>query len=103
MRPSLGSVSSKGCFRISRSYDGIGAMAKCPEDLRMVVEAILTPEAKSGIPEGGFKSALMGKKGLEGMRIGFVESTWGTGEGKWGSDPVVSLQLSWELSSRRKH
>lgn len=59
------------------------------------------PEAKKRIPEGGYASVMTGKMGWEGMRIGFVESRWGTGAeekwgkeasgGKWGSDPVVSV------------
>lgn len=96
MRPTLGSVAAKGCFRISRSFDGIGAMAKTPEDLAPLIEAILTPEAKAKVPEGGFKSVM--KQTWEGMRIGFVESTWGradaAGKSKWGSDPIVSLPCS---------
>lgn len=89
MRPTLGSVSAKGCFRISRSFDGIGAMARTPTDLAPLVEAILTPEAKKKIPEGEFERVM--KRGWDGMRVGFVESTWGgRGEGKWGTDPVVS-------------
>ena len=89
MRPTLGSVSAKGCFRISRSFDGIGAMAKTPSDLALLVEAILTPQAKKKIPEGSFETVM--KRSWDGMRIGFVESTWGGGmEGKWATDPVVS-------------
>jgi hypothetical protein len=74
-------------------------MAKTPMDLAPLVEAILTPEARRKVPEGGFESVVKG--GWEGMRIGFVESTWGTGneekwgkpasETKWGKDPVVSF------------
>ena len=106
MRPTLGSVSGKGCFRISRSFDGIGAMAKSPNDLKMVVEAILTPEVKVGIPKGGFASVMKGKKGLEGMRIGFVKSSWGSGDDvwedtakgkKWGRGLVVSFSSSFMM------
>jgi amidase len=98
MRPSLGSVSAKGCFRISRSFDGVGAMAKTPGDLGPLIEAILTPEAKRKAPEGGFGAAMKGASGWEGMRVGFVESMWGGGdEGKWGGDLVVSvLSESWD-------
>jgi amidase len=90
MRPSLGFVSAKGCFRISRSLDGIGAMAKTPNDLAPLIEAILTPEARARIPDGGFKGVMKGN--WEGMRVGFVESTWGgADEEKWGGELVVSV------------
>lgn len=98
MRYTLGSVSAKACFRISRSFDGIGAMAKT-KDLAPLIEAILTPESKLKIPEGGFESVM--QRSWEGMWIGFVESTCGVageednpGKQKWGSDPVVSLLCS---------
>ena len=77
LRPTHGWVSSKGCFRISRSFDGIGGMAKTPGDLAVLIDAILTPAARKQIPEGGFATAMKGKAGLEGMRIGFVERQWG--------------------------
>jgi amidase len=72
MRPSLGSVSAKGCFRISRSFDGVGAMAKTPGDLGPLIEAILTIEAKGKVPDGGFGAVMKGGSGWEGMRVGFV-------------------------------
>ena len=91
MRPSLGSVSTGGCFRISRSFDGIGAMAKTPHDLVPLIEAILTPEALTRIPEGGFASVMKGS--WDGMRIGFVETLWGGADEartqKWRRDLVV--------------
>ena len=109
IRPTLGFVSAKGCFRISHSFDGIGGMAKTPSDLALITEAILTPEAKKRLPEGGFASVMKGKESLEGMRIGFVETLWGTGNDleakeashrKWGRDPVVgisSLKERWSI------
>ncbi|KAG0650131.1 amidase [Hyphodiscus hymeniophilus] len=97
MRPTHGSVSAKGCFRISRSFDGIGGMAKTAADLAMLIEVILTPEASKRVPGGGFVSVMKGKAGLEGLRIGFVDSKWGTNEEtrdeKWGTNPVVSRLL----------
>ncbi len=43
MRPSLGTVSTEGLYRISRSFDGVRAMAKTPYDLAFLVESILRP------------------------------------------------------------
>ena len=66
-------------------------MAKTPQDLALLIEAILTAEAREKAPEGGYGSVMKGKEGWEGMKVGFVESTWGGGdEQKWRKGPVVS-------------
>ena len=44
MRPAHGSVSAKGVFRISRSFDVIGLMARTPYDVNLLAESILTPK-----------------------------------------------------------
>jgi amidase len=86
MRPTLGSVSPKGVFRISKSYDGIGAMARTPLDLSLLVEGILSPGF--GKSFGGFLT-----KSWEGLRVGVVESTYGVSSEenkvKWTSEPIV--------------
>ena len=65
-------------------------MAKTPADLALLVETILNPEAKKGIPDGGYASVMKGATGWEGMRIGFVESTWGGGDKvKWEGELIV--------------
>ncbi len=91
MRPAHGSVSSRGVFRISRSFDAIGAMARTSYDLSLIVESILTPEARSKLPENGYRDSLMGS--WEGLRVGILPSTWGGGgsdhKEKWGESPVV--------------
>jgi amidase len=91
MRPAHGFVSSKGVFRISRSFDAIGSMAKTPYDLSLLTESILTPEARAKLPGNGYQDAMTGN--WDGLRIGILPSTWG-GEGpdhksKWATSPVV--------------
>ena len=91
MRPAHGSVSSNGVFRISRSFDAIGSMARTPYDLSLIAESILTPEARSKLPKNGYKDSLTGS--WEGLKVGILPSTWG-GQGlehmaKWGASPVV--------------
>ncbi|KAE8442398.1 hypothetical protein EG329_003415 [Mollisiaceae sp. DMI_Dod_QoI] len=90
MRPTLGTVSAKGVYRISKSYDGVGAMARTPHDLALLVESILTPEATAKLPNGGFGEAMT--KSWQGLKIGLVESTWGLSsqeaKEKWTSDRV---------------
>lgn len=94
MRPTLGSVSAKGVFRISKTYDGVGAMARNPHDLSLIVEAILTADH---VPMAGFGKYMT--KSWEGLRISLVESTWGLSsqenKDKWTSDSVVSSVCSW--------
>ena len=67
-------------------------MAKTPADLAVLIESILIPEAREKLPADGYKSTLM--RGWEGLRVGMVESTWGTGwKDKWSSEPVVGYLL----------
>lgn len=91
MRPAHGSVSADGVFRISRSFDAIGAIAKTPYDLSLLTESILTPATRARLPKNGYKDSLTGS--WEGLRVGILPSTWG-GAGpdhklKWGTSPVV--------------
>ena len=89
MLPTLGTVSATGAFRISRSFDGIGGMARTPADLASLIEIILLPRARRSIWGGGYESVMNGS--WDGMKVGVVESTWGGGKpDKWDSAPVVS-------------
>jgi len=84
-------VSCKGAFRISRSYDGIGGMAKTPADLPVLIESILLPEAKVGGRK--FKEVMTGS--WKGLKVGIVDSAWGGADAeKWGSELVVSHLLT---------
>lgn len=96
MKPSYGSVAADGVFRISRSFDGVGAMAKTAVDLAVLVESILAEEARTRIPDGGYRSVMNGS--WEGVKVGILGLGWGRKElGKWGSPDVVRLlRLFWE-------
>ena len=90
IRPTLGTVSANGVFRITRSLDGIGGMAKTPSDLVVLTENILAPEARGYLQSGGVKGVMTGK--WDGLRIGIAESAWGTGSTeKWNSPLVVCI------------
>jgi Asp-tRNA(Asn)/Glu-tRNA(Gln) amidotransferase A subunit family amidase len=98
MRPTLGSVASDGVFRGTRSFDGVGAMARTPLDLSHLVETIFTASARAKLPVDGFAGALKGK--WEGLRVGIAESTWESGDkDKWLVPRVVrsSLSLLWRI------
>jgi hypothetical protein len=82
-------VDNDGVYRTTKSFDGVGAMAKTPLDLLHLVECILTPGAKEELLAGGCEGAL--DCGWEGLRVGIAESTWGSPNlEKWGSGYVVS-------------
>jgi amidase len=94
VKPGRGYVSANGVFRISRSFDAIGAMARTPCDLSLLTESILTPEARSKLPESGFQNSLTGS--WQGLKVGILPSTWGIdGDAKnklkWETSPVVVL------------
>jgi len=89
IRPTLGTVSAEGVFRISRSFDGVGAMARTPGDLAVLVECILKPEVREKLGKEGFRGELIGKKGWEGLRVGLLDSTWSGRKEKWGQGAVV--------------
>lgn len=102
--PTLGTVSTNGVFRISRSFDGIGAMAKTAADLAILVESLLRPDVREKLTETSFESAT--EKGWEGLRVGITESTWGVGnKEKWNVPAVVSssspLRDSYSPTRRR--
>lgn len=93
MRPAHGSVSADGVFRISRSFDAIGVIARTPYDLSLLTESILTPATRARLPKNGYKDSLTGS--WEGLRVGILPSTWG-GAGpdhklKWGTSPVKKV------------
>ncbi len=90
LRPTLGAIASEGMYRTTKSFDGVGAMAKTPLDLSYLVESILSPGARETPAVYGLKGAL--KSGWDGLRVGIAESTWGSPNvEKWGFGYVVSL------------
>ena len=61
-------------FRISRSFDAIGSMARTPYDLSLLTESILTPEARAKLPENGYRNSFT--ESWEGLRVGILPSAW---------------------------
>lgn len=70
VRPTIGSTSVEGIFRISKAFDGIGVMAKSSADLTPVLEGLFTEEARSELPKEGLNA--LGKE-WKGMSVGFVD------------------------------
>ena len=94
MRPTLGTVSADGAYCTTKSFDGVGAMAKTPFDLSHLVGSILSPEARARLPVDGFKGAL--NASWEELRVRIADATWGSPNvEKWGSGRVVSSSGLW--------
>jgi amidase len=86
----LGSVPTDGMFKLSHCFDGVGPMARDPEDLAALMTAIMKEECVPAPADGGFAKAM--EKGFEALRIGVMDVEWGTGEdwGKhWRSEEAV--------------
>lgn len=97
MVPTLTTVSADGAFRISRSFDGIGGMARTSADLASLTEAIILPPTRRTLSGGGYRTVMNGS--WDGMKVGVVESTWGgANPEKWASELVVSRSV---ITSRR--
>ena len=62
MTPTLGTVSLEGVFALSRDFDKIGGMAKCPRDLALLMDAL------NG---SGFSGPV--ERGWDDISIGFVD------------------------------
>lgn len=88
--PSLTPVD--GIFKLSRSFDGIGPIARDPYDLASLTEVLIGSEQPVS-----YTDAM--KQGFEGLSVGVVKSTWGVYEsmvkGKWDLPAVVSWAWVW--------
>lgn len=72
MKPTIGTVSMDGVVPVSKSLDSVGAMARSPDDLAVVMEMLQT----TGTNHDERLSQLMTRK-WDGLRIGFVdEKIW---------------------------
>ncbi|EHK42024.1 hypothetical protein TRIATDRAFT_268254 [Trichoderma atroviride IMI 206040] len=70
MKPTIGTVSMDGVVPVSKSLDSVGAMARSPADLAVVVEMLQA----TGPNHDERLSQLMTQK-WDGLRIGFVDET----------------------------
>ncbi|EED24654.1 amidase, putative [Talaromyces stipitatus ATCC 10500] len=50
MTATLGTVPTDGLFTLSRSFDGLGGMTKSPEDLEMLMNILLSTQARDELP-----------------------------------------------------
>ncbi|KAK0718944.1 hypothetical protein B0T21DRAFT_414964 [Apiosordaria backusii] len=68
-----GIATTEGCWRVSKSLDTLGMMARSARDVAAAPEVLLDPTARSKLPEDGFASFPTGS--FEGMKAGFVDPT----------------------------
>ncbi|MCJ1435812.1 hypothetical protein MMC27_005187 [Xylographa pallens] len=59
MTPTRGSVSLEGVFALSRDFDKLGAMAKCPADLALLMSALSGSRVEESI-SGGWENVSVG-------------------------------------------
>lgn len=72
LKPTVGTIPMDGVVPIAKSLDSVGGMARSPEDLALVTEAITK---SSALPRAGYLIGMTGK--WDGIRLGFLdESLW---------------------------
>ncbi|KAH8201085.1 hypothetical protein TruAng_004781 [Truncatella angustata] len=89
-----GTVPVDGVFRLSDSYDGIGAFSRDPWTLAALVHLLAPPQPGAALLP---PSTLDGPTSWEGLTIGVTEPQWGVGtetiKGKWDLDEVVKTYV----------
>ncbi|UKZ92115.1 uncharacterized protein TrAFT101_007083 [Trichoderma asperellum] len=95
MKPTIGTVSMDGVIPVSKSLDSVGAMARSPADLAVVIEMLQA----TGPNHDERLSQLMTQK-WDGLRIGFVdEKVWKLPEGLCKNDDEALFQMRKEYHS----
>ncbi|KAL5095436.1 hypothetical protein Trisim1_000211 [Trichoderma cf. simile WF8] len=98
MKPTIGTVSMDGVIPVSKSLDSVGAMARSPADLAMVIEML----QETGPNHDERLSQLMTQK-WDGLRIGFVdEKIWKLSESLCKNDDEALSQMRKEYHSVMK-
>ena len=95
MKLTPGSVPVDGVFCITDTFDGLGPMARDPQDLAALAQIMLGGETKllGRGKDGGAGAGAALNKGFQGLSVGVVERTWGVHEslqGFWKLPEVVS-------------
>ncbi|KAL7786093.1 amidase signature domain-containing protein [Trichoderma afarasin] len=95
MKPTIGTVSMDGVVPVSKSLDSVGAMARSPTDLAMVIEMLQA----TGPNHDERLSQVMTQK-WDGLRIGFVdEEIWKLPESLCKNDDEALSQMRKEYHS----
>lgn len=98
MKPTIGTVSMNGVVPVSKSLDSVGAMARSPADLAVVMEMLQA----TGPSHDENLSQLMVRK-WDGLRIGFVdEKIWELPEALCKHDDEALSQMRKEYHSVMK-
>ena len=71
MKPTIGSTLNDGVWTLSSQFDAVGALTKSVLDLALMTESLHTPEARSKLPQGGYRSSLT--KTFKGLKVGFAD------------------------------
>ncbi|EHK16453.1 uncharacterized protein TRIVIDRAFT_40480 [Trichoderma virens Gv29-8] len=98
MKPTIGTVSMDGVIPVTKSLDSVGAMARSPADLAVVIEMLQA----TGPNHDERLSQFMTQK-WDGLRIGFVdEKIWKLPEGLCKDNDEALFQMRKEYHSVMK-
>lgn len=71
IQPTRGFVSTKHILGVTKSFDSINGIAKSVLDLANLMESLLEPIERHGLPPGGYESSMT--KSWSGMRVGYSQ------------------------------
>ncbi|KAL0943053.1 glutamyl-tRNA amidotransferase subunit [Colletotrichum truncatum] len=98
MKPTPSLISTDGVFKLSASFDGIGIMARDPNDLVALADILAGDQASNSVPK---ICELNRSSSWEGLSLGVTDVLWGiheTAKDKWGHSHV---QLTWQEAIAR--
>ncbi|KAL8947465.1 MAG: hypothetical protein Q9222_006259 [Ikaeria aurantiellina] len=72
LKPTVGSVSDDGVFKLTDAFDSLGAMAKCVDDLAALTEILLST-VPGRLPPSKISDGALRQK-IKGLRLGFVDA-----------------------------
>ncbi|KAI6080632.1 amidase signature enzyme [Hypoxylon rubiginosum] len=73
LKPTLGSITAEGCWRVSQTRDIPGVMARSARDIAAVLAVLVDDVVRSRLPPDGYMPFLTKK--FDGLRVGFVDPT----------------------------
>lgn len=73
LKPTLGSITEEGCWRVIQTRDIPGAMVRSARDIAVVLDVLVDDIVRNHVPPEGYISFLSST--FDGLRVGFVDPT----------------------------
>ncbi|KAI4858882.1 amidase signature enzyme [Hypoxylon rubiginosum] len=73
LKPTLGSITGEGCWRVSQTRDIPGVMAKSARDIAAALDVLVDNGVRSHLSSDGYMRFLSST--FDGLRVGFVDPT----------------------------